>query len=282
MRHEELLRLIRQPESPTLDFKREWYKIDDTNTNIQNRQRDELIKDILALANGSANTAGEIAHLIIGVDEELDAEGERTLYGVDDMGELATLRRRILQMMEKACDPAVEDIECEIVPLSETRILVITVPPSPHLHETTRELKGSSGGTYCEHVVFTRRGESIGIASARERAAIVQLKQIRFNELRNAPPIRFGAAIGAIIGGFLTIALADKTLGNMPGRAVGFVMGTVVFGLVGASMGYIYRELVPLKNRWPRLPIPSRRIIVLILIAVAVYWLLFLWFQIYR
>ena len=281
MKSEELRRLLRQQESPTLDFKREWYKIDDPDTSTKNRQRDELVKDVLALANGSANTAGETAHLIIGIDESQDTEGERSLYSVDDLGELPKLRKQILQMIEKACDPALEDIELEIIPLDGKSILVVTIPPSPHLHETTRELKGSSR-TYSEHIVFTRHGESNGIASMRERAAILQLKQIRFNESRNVPPVPFGAAIGALFGGLLTMAVADKTIGNAPGRVVGFIMGTVLFGLSGAGVGSLYRELVSTKRVWHRLPIPVRLIIVLIVIAIVVFSLVSIWTQIFR
>jgi hypothetical protein len=281
MTSEELRRLLRQQEGPTLDFKREWYKIDDPNADTQNRQRDELIKDVLALANGSTNTAGEVARLVIGVDESLNGEGERDICGADGLGEPLKLRKRILQMIEKACDPALEDLELEIVSLDGKGILVITIPPSPHLYETTRKLN-TSKSTYNEHVVFMRRGESNGIASAKERAAISQLKRIRFNELRNAPPIPFGAAIGAIVGGLLSIALADKTFGTAPGRLTGFVIGAVLFGLIGAGIGSFYRDFVSTINMWPRLSRPVQLIIALFLVVAVVVLLISLWTSIFR
>ena len=53
-----LQQLIRQPEGLKLDFKRKFYDIDTDNQEGRERQWGELIKDILALANGNVNVVG--------------------------------------------------------------------------------------------------------------------------------------------------------------------------------------------------------------------------------
>lgn len=278
MKYEELNRLLRQPEGLTLEFKREWYKIDDPDSNIKSRQRDELVKDILALANGSPSTAGKKAYLIIGADEQMNPSGDRILY---DTGNSPPDRKRILEIVSAACEPELEDIEIEVVPIDGKSILVITIPPSPYLYETIRELSCSKS-KYNEYVVFIRRGESIGIASAQERSAISQLKQIRFNELRNAPPVKFGAIIGALIGGSLSITLADKVFGNTVGRTVGFIIGTVIFAGFGGMLGNLYKELVRIRNTWTRIKPIGQTTIILVSVAIGFYWLMTIWTQIVR
>jgi hypothetical protein len=79
---EKLKQLLRQNEGATLEFKREWYRLDDADGEAKKRQKDELIKDVLSLVNGNASVAGEEAHLVIGADDELNADGIRELHDV--------------------------------------------------------------------------------------------------------------------------------------------------------------------------------------------------------
>lgn len=124
MTFEEIMQLINQAESPALEFKRELHRIFDTDGNIRSRQRDELIRDILALANGNTTTAGENAYLIFGVDDEFDPESGRNVVGV--MGKLPS-RREILSIIRRASEPPVEDIVCEQVEVEAKIIFVITI-----------------------------------------------------------------------------------------------------------------------------------------------------------
>ncbi len=279
MEAEQLSKLLRRPEGPTLDFKREWYKINDPNGEIKSRQRDELIKDVLALANGNASTAGEMAYLVIGAGDKLDAVATREVF---DVGDLPSPRQQILQLVAASADPPLEDIECDVASLDSKRLLVITVPPTPYLHETTRRLEASSG-TYNEYVVFIRRGEDIRIASAKERAEILAVRQLRYNEQRNVPPVPFGILVGAIAGGLVTLSLADKiTGGGASGRIAGLIVGAVVFGLLGAMMGSLYKQFLFLRLRWGRLPLVGQAIIITVFTALMGFWAVSLWTQITR
>jgi len=92
MTSEELREIINQTDEWTkLDFKIKPYNLsrqppkgkskNDWNK-IINRQRDELIKDIIALTNGDVGTSEQDAFLIIGVEEKKPQNGERKLYNV--------------------------------------------------------------------------------------------------------------------------------------------------------------------------------------------------------
>jgi predicted HTH transcriptional regulator len=137
MERERVEQLLTQPEGPTLDFKQEWYHLSHSSHDVRRFQRDELVKDIIALANGSATTAGETAYLIIGADDAIGPNGRRELYDVSDP---LPSRRELLDKINSACAPALEDLRCEAMEIAGKRLLVIAIPPSPHLHETTREL----------------------------------------------------------------------------------------------------------------------------------------------
>lgn len=265
MNREDLQLLLGQEESATLEFKRELYKIEDPNGKIKRRQRDELIKDILSLANGNASAAGKIAYLIIGADDKLNADGSRNLY---DVGEWTPSKQAILAIVNSACDPPVE-IECETIELERKRIFVITVPPSPHLHETTRVLETPSR-PFTEHVVLTRCDENIRVASARERESILKLKQMHFAEARKAPPVLLGAGVGAVVGGMIIASQMKKTTGSNIGGIVGFVVGAFFSGLLGAALGKTYRDCIEIRSDWRRLSIPRRIAFVIVVIVVIV------------
>lgn len=75
---DQLRALLSKPEAATLDFKREFYKLNDPDQLTKEKQRGEFTKDILALANGNAANAGETAYLIIGADDAFVVLGSQT------------------------------------------------------------------------------------------------------------------------------------------------------------------------------------------------------------
>lgn len=174
MGSEKLQQLIRQPEGLKLDFKRELYEINHPDDKVKKWAWDEFIKDILALANGNVGVAGQPAYLIIGVGDKLKADSTRDLYDVGDVG---LTFQQILEKVNKACNPPLPDIRCDTVMLEGHRIFVVSIPPSPHLHETTRKIETSRYKGYSESTVFIRRAEGIFPASMAERQAILAEKQ---------------------------------------------------------------------------------------------------------
>jgi hypothetical protein len=180
----------------------------------------------------------------VGAADKLNSYGERLLLGVEEVN---LDRQRILNFVNAACEPSLEDIGCEVIDIDGKSLMVITVLQTPYLHETTRELAPQSG-KFNKHVVFVRHNESIDIASAQERDAIVRLKRIRFDERRNPPPAPFGAVVGGSIGGLIAYALGRKIPGKenaAPGAAIAVSRHATGMAANDAqySLGYRFHDL---------------------------------------
>lgn len=191
MRLEELEELLRNRESPKLDFKREYKLYDRPPANTDEKmwadyvkgQWDELVKDIVALANGNVGTAGQDGFLVIGADDELPSLGVRQIY---DTSRLEITEQQVLARVNSACDPPIPNLTCERVEIMGKQVTVITVHSSPYLHETSRQLQTTKGSfdergalrhveidkTYSPRTAFVRRGESDFPATDDERRAI--------------------------------------------------------------------------------------------------------------
>jgi len=103
-------------------------------------------------------------------------------------------------------------------------------------------------------VVFVRRDENVDIASAREREAIAQLKRLRYQEAQNAPPVQFGAALGALLIGSAAGNRLVETTGKRESRVIGWIAGGLVGAIAGGLMGSNYKSLRSLLRDWSLLP----------------------------
>jgi hypothetical protein len=177
----ELRQLIAKPEDTRLEFKR-LLKVSgspakgsakEKPNQLTKNEWDEFIKDILALANGGVGTWQVPGRLIIGVDNSLKPDGTRDLFDTSDLNITA---EQILQRVNAACQPPLPDLQCDRVELDNKSILIITIPPSRFVHETTRQLITGPGKTYTQCTVFIRHGEAIGPANGAERKALEQEK----------------------------------------------------------------------------------------------------------
>jgi hypothetical protein len=244
-----LRQLLTQPESPTLEFKQEMYKLDSPDGNTKRRQGNELIKDILSLANGNANVAGETAYLIIGAENHFRADGTRQLY---DITVQAPQAEDLLKRVNAACTPALDDLLCEHIEIDGKRLVVITIPPSRHLHETLGTLVAET--IYSPHIVFTRRVDSVEVANGSERLAIQRMKQFHFEQTLRVPPRLISAVSGAVSGGLVPEALIRL---NMPTATItpAFRIGGAVFGgLIGLLIGQAWRSALRILfhlRTWP-------------------------------
>lgn len=167
MNEAELRTLINQPENPKLEFKREFYQIHHKDQQVRKQQWGELIKDILALANGNVGFAGKAGYLVIGVDEQ------RNLYNCTYT---PINKQQILQKVNNYCHPPLPDLQVESVSIDGKKLIVIIIPPTPHLHETTQEIQTSNKRVFPAHITFVREGDSIVTASEAVREAIKKEK----------------------------------------------------------------------------------------------------------
>lgn len=260
MTPDELLRLINQRESPSLEFKRELHRIFDPDKNIQKRHRDEFIRDLLSLANGNTTTAGEKAYLIIGVEDAYEPDKGREVRGITGR---TPAQREILSIIRPASEPPVEDLVCETVEIESKQVFVITIFPSPHVHETTRNLSPVDGKFYSEYVIFMRSGDSIQIASTKERQAIQDVKAFRYADSTKGNPVIVGGIVGSIVGGSVANTYSAKE--ELPSfqRGVVSIIWGLLGGLFGAVIGNGYksifqyrRELQTVPKKW-RIPLLS-------------------------
>ncbi|MEG4625212.1 tetratricopeptide repeat protein [Microcoleus sp. w1-18aA5] len=178
MDSQQLRQLISQPEGLKLDFKRELHKLKDSKKDYAKQQCDEFIRDILSLTNGNFNTADQTGYLIIGVGDELRSDGTRDLFDVSNL----LTPKQILQRVNPACEPPIPDVHCEIVEIDGKNIFVISIPPSPHLHRTIRDLTPRT--TYPAGTVFIRRNEEIFPATPAECDVILREKERVFAKPR--------------------------------------------------------------------------------------------------
>src|SRR5262245_17171088 len=129
MTPEDLRSILSQSEGLKLDFKQEYTlsKTSPSNINKQdwarfvNEQRDESIKEIVAVTNGNVGTAGQPGRLIIGADNQLSPDGTRQIY---DMSNLHLTAQQILASVNNACNPPIPDLRCEQVLLDGKQVWI--------------------------------------------------------------------------------------------------------------------------------------------------------------
>lgn len=231
-----LIRILKsKKEEDSFDFKRK-LKLYQTDGKVSDYQRDELIKDILGLANGNGQIVRQTKYLIIGADDkQFDEQGMRVLYDVDYP---VPSQSDVIKWVNSTCAPAVVGIQCSTQIINGACLFVITIPPTFDIHETTRELNAS--GHFNKYTVFMRQDEHTVPASVRDGVAIEKLKHMYRHEVANPSAVWLGAIIGAIISlvfwtaGHNSTNVDDDFL-NIIGRVVIVAVGAIG----GAEIGWI-------------------------------------------
>ena len=242
-----LKKLLRKHEGANLEFKRQWYELENPTQRKAEGDKGEMIKDILSLANGNTNVAGEESYLVIGVSNEIDERGNRELFDIASAKPIT--RQRVLDMVNPYCDPSIEDILCEEILIDSKKLLVITILPSPHVHETTQKLK-TAKVTYDKYTVFVRHAEGVRTASTKERLALQELKKLRYSETLNAPPIPFGAVIGALFLGLTGPKLVTKEGDSKEKIIAAHIAGGLIGAYIGGMIGSNYAEMKTIPRAW--------------------------------
>ncbi len=250
METQELQSFLLQNESPTLEFKERWYKLEQTEPQkTRERELGELIKDVLSLANGNADVVGETAYLIIGAADKLGPNGTRPLYDVTDHVRPA---KELLQLINPYCVPPLSSLYIESHIITGCKLHVITIPPSPHVHETLKSLK-TPKHDYPEHIVFVRHGEHVRNASTRERNTLLQIKQVRFQEAKNPSPIGLGAFIAAVVVGSVVYSDWERVTGRKDGKLFGGLIGAGMGGFLGGMLADVIVFAKELRADWPQM-----------------------------
>jgi hypothetical protein len=261
-----LRKLLSEPEGPGLDFKQELKLYGDNGKPIP-RERDEFIKDILALANGNESVAGAEKFLIFGAADELKPDGTRELY---DIAGKTPDPQHILQTVNSACEPNLSSVDCTVVTLESKHLFVITIPPTPYVHETTRELK-TPKTTYHEYTVFMRRHEAVCIASTRERETLLAAKEHHFRQINNVNPVVFGALLtGWILASMTWPSIESRPNLNLLERVILAFIMFVIGAALGAGLGMATRDAIKMGVGWRRYVWWQR--LLLTLAGALVFW----------
>jgi len=268
-----LNKILHEPkEKDWFDFK-STLKLYQSDGKLAEKQRDELLKDILGLANGNSHIIRKTKYLIIGADnEKFDEKGMRVLHNVDyKIPEQSDLVKWLIS----AASPAVVGLETELVPFQGSNLWVITIPPTFELHETTRELNAS--GHFQKHVVFMRRDEHTEPASVREGITIQQLKHIFRQEIANPS----ASWVGAIAGGVVAFIIGGAKIREaqlppiLTERIVQWLFtGSGIF--FGANIGWFTREWNETRYAWRYMTLQKRVLLIaFVLITVGVLYFIY-------
>lgn len=267
MKRDELTRLLKQRESETLEFKSEWYKIDDLDQKTRERQRGEMIKDILMLLNGNTISVGKEAHLIIGASDKPDTAGNRELF---DTQPIDVDQAR--DIVNGYIEPRMESLRCETVklpdptdPANYKSIQVLSIGPSPNLHELTKEIRAKKRD-YDERLVLIRHNGNVKVATMQERETLKKLKRVWFEDLKRVSPTWAGLIIATIIGGAIGYQPAQQNVSPLT-RAVA---AAIVSGLLGLGLGAVYSELWEFRRFLYRFSPKWRPLLVLLAVALSV------------
>ena len=156
---EELTNLIEQWENAKVDFKRQWYWNDNMRNNIKETNKNELVKDIIALTNGDVYSTNETAYLIIGIDDDM---WEIYDFNKTTILPLDKLKQQLLTLLNNYAQPEFLALDLELV----DEVLIISVPPSGSLISLSKDLKLKNNNTDKKGTTYYRIGEDIRVASS--------------------------------------------------------------------------------------------------------------------
>jgi hypothetical protein len=267
------IKLLREPkEQDWFDFKGK-LKLYQSDGKLVDQQRDELIKDILGMANGNSHIIRNAKYLVIGADDEkVDENGLRILHNVDYK---IPSQSDLAKWLSGACTPAVVGLECEDVLIQDVHLFVITIRPTFDLHETTRELN-TPKSTFQKHTVFMRQDEHTIPASVRDGITIQRLKHLYRQEIANPSSVWLGIIVGGIVSliiGVLKLDLsrADKPIPNAELQIIFVILGV----FFGGTIGGISQQLNGIRFDWRYMSWKQRiPVLVLIFFIILVFFLI--------
>lgn len=171
--------LERKDESPKVEFKLKY----EFSGQDKGKRQDEFAKDLLALANTAGRVADDYAYLIVGAGDRLKADGTRD---AEDVRPFNFKPEQFLSLVNARCAPPVGNIEYAVIEHAGNFYGVIEIPPSPFVHELTRNLD-TPKGSWQRGSVLLRRGAEVGTASPGELKLMEREKE-SWSGATAAPP----------------------------------------------------------------------------------------------
>ena len=150
--------LLKKEESPTVEFKRQWYWDDSTPSEEMSDKWGELLKDLISLANGYLNKVGEYRYLVFGFSEEEKKTYDINLDKIKQLKNITSFKRLLLQKLESCTKPTFLDFNVEFVVVDSNTLLVFEIPSPINLIELKRTLKTKTRHLD-EGAVLVRKGQ---------------------------------------------------------------------------------------------------------------------------
>jgi hypothetical protein len=165
--------LTQKDETPRLEFKLK-YVMSGAGSS---KHKDELGKDIMALSNTAGRAENDAAHLLLGAGDKLKPDGTREREDVRSSG---YSRKTFLDIVNARSSPPLADLSYEEIEVDGNHYGVIEVPPSPHMHELSRDLDATSG-SWRKGMVPIRRGDEVAPATFQEMQ-LLRTEKERWNK----------------------------------------------------------------------------------------------------
>ncbi len=159
MTEDELIELSSQPESPVLEFKRQWYWDDSTSAAEMQIKWGEFLKDLIAISNSYIGHSGLKRHMIIGLDESDKTFHHVDISNIKQLKNLATFKSSIMEKTERLLKLNVLDFKINIIDVDSKQILVFEVNAPKHLIELKSSLQTKTRA-FDEGAVLIRKGQS--------------------------------------------------------------------------------------------------------------------------
>lgn len=170
--------LAQRDETPRLEFKLKYVFAGPGGS----KHKDELAKDIWALANTAGRTRTDVAHLLLGAADELKPDGTRDREDVRSSG---YSRTTLLDIVNARSTPPLSDLTYAEIEVDGNHYGVIEIPPSPYMHELSRDLDATSG-SWRKGMVPIRRGDQVAAATFQEMQLLRSEKE-SWNKLTLTP-----------------------------------------------------------------------------------------------
>jgi hypothetical protein len=137
------------------------------------KHQDELAKDVMALADTAGRTREDYAYLVIGAGDRLRPDGTRDR---DDVRPYGYTRKSILDIVNARSFPFIPDLFYEEVEVDGNYYGVVIIPPSPYMHQLSRDLDATSG-SWKKGMVPIRRGDEVSPATFEEMTLLNRQKE---------------------------------------------------------------------------------------------------------
>ncbi len=161
--------LAEKDETPKLEFKLRY----ELYGQGRSKHLDELAKDLIALANTAGRSGDDSAHLIIGAGDKLKQDSTRD---AEDVRQYDYDRQFFLKTVNARCHPPIQDLSYSEIELDGNYYGVVEIPPSPFMHELSRDLD-TPNGQWRKGSVLIRHGDSVAVASFQEMLSMKQEKE---------------------------------------------------------------------------------------------------------